>query len=309
MDEVTSEDVQIAPGLQEALARFLVFVRLERGLAENTVQAYGRDLDRYLALLMDRGIRFAGEVSQEDVASLLRVLAGLGLEASSVARNLTGVRMFHRFVMAEGMADRDPTEHLRPPKTGRKLPSVLNIYEVERLLEEPDTETPLGLRDRAMLEMLYGAGLRVSELTGLTRSQVLFDLEVVRVTGKGNRERMVPIGSEAEAWVGRYLQEARPKLAKPASGDTVFLNWRGGKLSRMGVWKLLRHHVRQAGIPKAVSPHTLRHSFATHLLEGGADLRAVQEMLGHVDISTTQIYTHVDREYLKEVHRTFHPRA
>ncbi len=309
MSETTADGQRIAPELQETLRRFLDYLGLERGLAENTVEAYRRDLDRYLTLLTARGASGPADASQEEVSALLRLLGDLGLEASSVARNLTAVRMYHRFLQAEGLVERDPTEHLKPPKPGRKLPSVLNIYEVERLMAEPDWETPLGLRDRALLEVLYGAGLRVSELIGLERSHLLFDLEVVRVIGKGSRERVVPIGSESEVWVMRYLEQVRPGLAGPGSGNTVFLNWRGGRLSRMGVWKLLRQYVQKTGIEKAVSPHTLRHSFATHLLEGGADLRAVQEMLGHVDIATTQIYTHVDREYLKEVHRTFHPRA
>lgn len=309
MSEMTVDEQRIAPKLWETLRRFLDHLGLERGLAENTVEAYRRDLDRYLTLLTARGGSGPADASQEEVSALLSLLGDLGLEASSVARNLTAVRMYHRFLRAEGLTERDPTEHLKPPKPGRKLPSVLNIYEVERLMAEPDWETPLGLRDRALLEVLYGAGLRVSELIGLERFHLLFDLEVVRVIGKGSRERVVPIGSESEVWVTRYLEQVRPELARPGSGNTVFLNWRGGRLSRMGVWKLLRQYVQKAGIEKVVSPHTLRHSFATHLLEGGADLRAVQEMLGHVDISTTQIYTHVDREYLKEVHRTFHPRV
>ncbi len=293
----------------DALRGFMDYVHLEQGLAENTVSAYARDLDRYAAVLDARGVRTPVDVSQADVSALLQLLADLGLEASSVARNLTAVRMFHRFLQTEGVIEIDPTEHMKSPKLGRKLPAVLNIYEVERLMIEPDVETPLGLRDRALLEMLYGAGLRVSELTGLERSHLLFDLEVVRVIGKGSRERIVPIGTEAVEWVNRYLTGARVDLSRPASGDTIFLNFRGGSMSRMGVWKILRRYVQDAGIRKTVSPHTMRHSFATHLLEGGADLRAVQEMLGHVDISTTQIYTHVDREYLKEVHRSFHPRA
>lgn len=294
---------------RDALRGFTDYVRLEQGLAENTVSAYTRDLDRYAAVLDARGVRTPVDVSQADVSALLQLLGDLGLEASSVARNLTAVRMFHRFLQTEGVIENDPTEHMKSPKLGRKLPAVLNIYEVERLMMEPDVETPLGLRDRAMLEMLYGAGLRVSELIGLERLHLLFDLEVVRVIGKGSRERIVPIGTEAVEWVNRYLTGARVDLSGHASGDTIFLNFRGGAMSRMGVWKILRRYVQDAGIRKTVSPHTMRHSFATHLLEGGADLRAVQEMLGHVDISTTQIYTHVDREYLKEVHRTFHPRA
>ena len=294
---------------RDALRGFMDYVHLEQGLAENTVSAYSRDLDRYAAVLDARGVRTPVDASRADVSALLQLLGDLGLEASSVARNLTAVRMFHRFLQTEGVIENDPTEHMKSPKLGRKLPDVLNIYEVERLLLGPDVETPLGLRDRALLEMLYGAGLRVSELTGLERSHLLFDLEVVRVIGKGSRERIVPIGTEGVEWVNRYLTGARVDLSRLASGDTVFLNFRGGAMSRMGVWKILRRYVQDAGIRKTVSPHTMRHSFATHLLEGGADLRAVQEMLGHVDISTTQIYTHVDREYLKEVHRTFHPRA
>ena len=300
---------EIAPELQGALQRFLDYAMLERGLSDNTAQAYRRDLIRYLTLLTEVGVRVPDAISQADVSALLKLLAELGLEASSVARNLTAVRMFHRFLLAEGMAQRDPTEHLRPPKLGRKLPSVLNVYEIERLMLAPDVETPLGLRDRALLEMLYGAGLRVSELIGLARTDLLFDVEVIRVMGKGNRERVVPIGSEGIEWVTAYLDDVRPGLVKPHTGQEVFLNFRGAGFSRMGVWKLLRQYVALAGLEKKASPHTLRHSFATHLLEGGADLRAVQEMLGHANISTTQIYTHVDREYLKEVHRMFHPRA
>ena len=300
---------EIAPELRGALLGFLDYVMLERGLSDNTARAYQRDLCRYLGLLTDGGIQTPDAISQANVSALLNVLAELGLEASSVARNLTAVRMFHRFLLAEGMARRDPTEHLRPPRLGRKLPAVLNVYEIERLMLAPDVETPLGLRDRALLEMLYGAGLRVSELIGLAQMDLLFDVEVIRVMGKGNRERVVPIGSEGIEWVTAYLDDVRPELVKPHTEQEVFLNFRGARFSRMGVWKLLRQYATLAGLEKKVSPHTLRHSFATHLLEGGADLRAVQEMLGHANISTTQIYTHVDREYLKEVHRMFHPRA
>ena len=309
MPEATTAETEIAPAFQEALSQFLDFVSLERGLASNTAEAYGRDLIRYVVMLSDRGVTSPKTASSEDVSALLRFLGEVGLEASSVARNLTAVRMFHQFLVSEGLADRDPTEHLKPPKLGRKLPRVLSVEEAERLALAPDVSTPLGLRDRAMLEMLYGAGLRVSELTGLERMHLLFDLEVVRVVGKGNRERVVPIGREAVVWVERYLDEGRPQIEQADSCQWVFLNRRGRRITRMGVWKLLRQHARRSGIEREVSPHVLRHSFATHLLEGGADLRAVQEMLGHADISTTQIYTHVDRKYLKEVHRTFHPRA
>lgn len=301
--------VEIAPLLMDALRRFLDHVGLERGLADNTTGAYERDLTRYLGVLTDLGFFRPDEITQKEVSVLLNLLTEMGLEASSVARNLTAVRMFHRFLVAEGYTESDPTQHIKPPKLGRKLPSVLNIYEIERLMLATDLETPLGIRDRALLEILYGAGLRVSELISLTPSDLFFDMEVIRVFGKGSRERVVPIGSEGVEWVTTYLNNIRPTLMKPHSGHEIFLNFRGGKLSRMGIWKILKQYVGIAGIDKKVSPHTMRHSFATHLLEGGADLRAVQEMLGHADISTTQIYTHVDREYLKEVHKTFHPRA
>ena len=287
---------------------FLDHVRLERGLSDNTVLSYERDLVRYLGVLTSSGLSTVDEIRQQAVVDHIRLLGDLGLKPSSVARNLTSIRVFHRFLTSEGLSDRTPTENLKPPKVGRKLPSVLTVAEVDRLLNAPDVDTTLGLRDRALLEMTYGAGLRVSEAIGLEFSQLMFEIDVVRVIGKGSKERFVPIGSQAQAWVGRYLEEARGDLAR-ASARWVFLNFRGGKLSRMGIWKILRKCVLEAAIAKKVSPHTLRHSFATHLLEGGADLRAVQEMLGHSDISTTQIYTHVDREYLKEVHRTFHPRG
>lgn len=306
---VESISVELPSSLSQARDRFLTHIRLERSLAENTVASYERDVTRYLQVLASRGVNDADDADAEDVSALLRELTALGLESSSIARNLTSVRSFHRFLLSDGSTDGDPTEHLTPPKTQRKLPSVLSIEEMERLLEAPDVESVLGLRDRALLETLYGAGLRVSELTDLRSGQLLFDVEVVRVFGKGSKERLVPIGRMALDWIRRYLEEGRPAIAKPLSGDSVFLNQRGSRLSRMGVWKLLRKNVLEAGIFKTVSPHTLRHSFATHLLEGGADLRAVQEMLGHSDISTTQIYTHVDREYLREVHRTFHPRG
>jgi integrase/recombinase XerD len=299
----------IAPALTAALEGFVSHLRLERGLSENTVLSYERDVRRYLGLLTERGASGLADATREDLSALLSMLADIGMEASSVARNLTAVRTFHRFHLSEGARGDDPTEHVTPPKVRRKLPTVLGVADVERLLSQPDVEEALGLRDRALLELLYGAGLRVSELTELVSGQLLFNLGVVRVVGKGSKERIVPVGSEAQSWMQRYGQEGRPTLANPTSGDRVFLNHRGRKLSRMGVWKLLKKHGRAAGLPGEISPHTLRHSFATHLLEGGADLRAVQEMLGHQDISTTQIYTHIDRDYLREVHRSFHPRA
>ena len=299
----------LANQFETSLTSFLDHIRLERGLSENTVEAYGRDLCRYLGALSGSGMEDLSNISAGMISDHLRTLADLGLASSSVGRCLTAIRMFHRFLNAEGIVTDLPTEHLAPPKVGRKLPSVLSIDEMNRLLASPDTTTALGTRDRALLETMYGAGLRVSEVVELVPEQILFDLEVIRVIGKGNKERVVPVGGSARAWLTTYIRLARESLVRSSSPHSVFLNFRGGQLSRMGIWKILGGHVGRAQIEKDVSPHTLRHSFATHLLEGGADLRAVQEMLGHADISTTQIYTHIDREYLKEVHRSFHPRA
>jgi integrase/recombinase XerD len=300
---------ELPASITDPLFLFLDHVRLEKGLSDHSVEAYERDLTRYLSTVVQSGINSVEGVRPHDVSGYVRQLADIGLAPSSVARNLTAVRVFHKFLVSEGIAQDNPTENQRPPKVGRKLPEVLTVEEMVALLDQPDTDTALGLRDRALLEMMYGAGLRVSEAIDLKAGQLVFDVGVVRVIGKGNKERIVPIGTQAQAWVERYAGSGRPEIAAHRSPSNVFLNFRGGQLSRMGVYKILRKHVLAAGIGKSVSPHTMRHSFATHLLEGGADLRAVQEMLGHADISTTQIYTHIDREYLKEVHRTFHPRA
>lgn len=288
---------------------FLHYLTVERGLSANTLDAYRRDVGRYLRFLRQRRVEDPVAARPEDVAGLMHLLHDLGLEASSVSRNLASIRAFHRFLVAEGWGESDPTEHLDAPKQGRNLPEVLNPPEVQRLLESPNLEKPLGLRDRAMLEFLYATGVRVSELTGARLSCLLFEAGLVRVFGKGSKERLVPVGEQAIAYTGRYLDQVRPKLVRAGAEDVVFLNAHGRPLSRMGVWKILHGYVLASGITKRVSPHTLRHSFATHLLERGADLRAVQEMLGHADIVTTQIYTHVDREYLKDVHRRYHPRG
>jgi len=236
-------------------------------------------------------------------------LKDLGLSPASIRRNVSAVRTYFKFMLGEGFVVRDPSERLETPKRWRTLPEVLGIEEIEKLLAAPSLDEPLAFRDRAMLELAYGAGLRVSEWISLGVRDVMLPDHVVRVFGKGAKERLVPIGRRAIGAIAIYLRELRPKLEKGEGKGRLFLNSRGRPLSRMGAWKILRKYVDQVGITKPVSPHTLRHSFATHLLEGGADLRAVQEMLGHVDISTTQIYTHVDREYLRSVHKQFHPRA
>jgi len=295
---------------ERELQLFVQFITAERGLSHNTLLAYRRDLRRYLAFLDEkRGGSRPRSAAKEDVASYFAWLRSTGLAASSIARAMSSLRMFHRFLHNEGLADTNPTVNLDTPKLERTLPSVLSRNEIERLLNAPDTDTPLGLRDRTMLECAYATGLRVSEMVRLQMRDMHFDQGYVRIVGKGNKERLVPIGRTAIGFITRYLESVRPKLLNDDSQDAVFLNFRGGPMTRMGFWSILKECCRKAEIEKNVSPHTLRHSFATHLLEGGADLRAVQEMLGHSSIATTQIYTHVDRERLKSMHRQFHPRG
>ncbi len=291
------------------LRKFLDYIEIERGLALNTIDAYLRDVNRYLEFLSDRNTGSSSLASQKDVEEFLHGLYKCGLEMSSIARNLSAISAFHKFLFDEELVPSDPTEHLESPKLPRRLPSVLSFFEIEKMMGGVDLSEPLGVRDRAIMEFLYATGVRVSELISIRVSDLFFDSQVVRVFGKGAKERLVPIGRNAIEATEKYLSEVRPCLAEGHSADAVFLNFRGRPLSRMGIWKMIRFHARSAGIEDKVSPHTFRHSFATHLLEGGADLRAVQEMLGHSDISTTQIYTHVDREYLRDVHRTFHPRG
>ena len=248
-------------------------------------------------------------ITTDHVITYLEELGDIPLAPTSLARNLSSIRMFHRFMVNEGYCPKDVTENIDSPKLPKRLPKILDIPDIEALFAEIDTETDPGIRDRAMLELLYGSGLRISELLSLRLPSVMLEEGWVRVLGKGFKERIVPFGEEAQSWLKIYITNVRPLLAENLKAeDVIFLNMRGTPLSRMGVWKIIQKYTRLAGIEKAVSPHVFRHSFATHLLEGGADLRAVQEMLGHSDIATTQIYTHLDRNYLKEVHKTFHPR-
>lgn len=289
--------------------RFLDYLGVERGLSQNTREAYRNDLWRYFTFLESENVTHVTQVTRSEVTRFIRFLTELGMAGSSVARNLSAIRMFHRFLIEENVTEIDPTIQVEAPKRERHLPMVLEIQEIEKLLEQPDTAQSIGIRDKALLEFLYATGVRVSESIAVSISHLDFEEKLVRVIGKGNKERIVPIGEIALDWVMRYLHHVRPHWVKQGkSGDILFLSVRGRPLTRYAVWKILRFYVRQAGIQKPVSPHTLRHSFATHLLEGGADLRSVQELLGHADISTTQIYTHIDREYLREVIFTFHPR-
>lgn len=281
---------------------------LDKGLSGNTITAYGNDLGRYLLYVQELNIRSLDQIRTSHVRELIDLLVRTGMASSSVARNITSMRMFHRYLTGEGITDSDPARSVDHPRKGRPLPSVLSIGETELLLNSVDISSPLGIRDRAILETLYATGARVSELVCLNQSAVEKE-RFVRILGKGEKERFVPLGEEAAEWIRRYQREVRTRLARKGnSGDRLFLNNRGGPISRVTVWKLLKETADRAGIEKRVSPHTLRHSFATHLLEGGADLRAVQEMLGHADITTTQIYTHLDRDYLREIIQSFHPR-
>jgi integrase/recombinase XerD len=296
--------------------RYLDHLTIERGLSDNTVGAYRRDLRRYLGFLADRRIRSAAEVDAASVRSFLASVSastygedGRAYRATSVARTLSSVRSFHRFLVREGVSAGDPAAGVTQPKLPRSLPRPLSVDEIRRLLEAPDTRTPAGARDRAILELLYGAGLRISELTGLDVDDVDLEEGSARVLGKGGKERDVPVGRYAREAVSSYLTRVRPEFASTRSGSALFLNQRGGRLTRQSCARMLAAHARSAGIEPHVSLHTLRHSFATHLLEGGADVRVVQELLGHASVATTQIYTLVTKEHLREVYYSSHPRA
>ena len=296
--------------MREHLRSYVHYLTLEKNAAANTIASYSSDLTRYLDYLEGTGVREIGKVSDREVTAYVAMLGRTGLSPRSVSRSLSAIKMFHKFLIGEQLTQRDPARLVESPKLPKKLPDVLNPDEVDEILKQPDTASDLGLRDRAILETMYATGMRVSELIGLKRSSVDEREGFVRVFGKGSKERIVPIGRSALKWLRRYLLKVRVRLARDGNGqETLFLNARGKPMSRMSVWNIVRASSTRSGLEKEVHPHTLRHSFATHLLEGGADLRAVQEMLGHSDIATTQIYTHIDREYLKEVHRTFHPRG
>ncbi len=291
------------------LDEFLSTLTVERGVADNTVLAYSRDLRRYQAFLEEHGLSSPGQVSLSDLQAFLGRLRGSGLTPRSVARAISAVRTFHRFLAGQGYVQRDPTSLLRAPRPPRSLPSVLSGEEVERLLATPDVSQPRGLRDKAMLELLYATGLRVSELLSLPLTALDAVIGFVRCLGKGGKERVVPVGSSALRWVTEYLSRGRPLLAVERDTPFLFVGRRGGRLTRQAFWKAVRTYAGRAGIHRRITPHTLRHSFATHLLEHGADLRSLQLMLGHADISTTQIYTHVSRTRLREIHERFHPRS
>ena len=296
------------PG-DQLLDEFMNQLKVERGLAANTIVAYNHDLVGFLDFLKHRGVS-AIQISQEDLLSFIAEKRNL-LSPRSLARCLVSIRMFYRFLVSEGKIDSNPARFMGIPKMYQHLPDVLSRDEVEALLVQPDTHTIPGRRDKAMLELLYATGLRVTELIGLKMGNINLEAGYIRTIGKGSKERIIPMGTKAMDSLKEYLRNGRPSFfgKDPAkAGPYLFLNTRGRPMTRQGLWKIIRNHALKAGISKTVTPHTVRHSFATHLLEGGADLRSVQIMLGHADISTTQVYTHVARERLKEIHEKYHPR-
>ncbi len=285
------------------------YLNFERGLSPLTVSAYGRELDKFIDFVTDRGRPDASSVEAGDVRDYVFHLGDLGLSATSVRRAQSALRTYFAFLLEEGALENDPTEGIQSPRVARALPNVLDAGEVVALLEAPRLDSPVHWRDRAILEFLYATGVRVSELVGLRLTDPDLEEGLCTVFGKGSKERLVPLGRPACVALSRYLREVRPALEKGKGDGRVFLNQRGRPLSRTAVWKIVKVAARSAGLKGKVSPHVLRHTFATHLLEGGADLVAVQELLGHADISTTQIYTHLDLKYLRDMHRRYHPRA
>ncbi|PIW69455.1 MAG: site-specific tyrosine recombinase XerD [Ignavibacteriales bacterium CG12_big_fil_rev_8_21_14_0_65_30_8] len=292
------------------LKEYLSVLKLEKNLSENTIQSYRNDITCFLNFLEEDNITDPDEIKQNNIVAFFKSLKDTGLTSRSASRYHSAIKGFFKYLFVSKYIKESPIEKVSPPKLSKNLPSVLSVNEIEMILSKPDVNDKLGLRDKATLELLYACGIRVSELINLKISSLFFSEEVIRVFGKGSKERIVPIGSSAVKWINEYLSKSRPLLEKKMKSENyLFLNTRGTKLSRMSIWKIVDKYVKEAGIKSDVHPHTFRHSFATHLLEGGADLRAVQEMLGHSDISTTQIYTHIDREYIKQMHKDFHPRG
>ncbi|NLV15704.1 MAG: site-specific tyrosine recombinase XerD [Syntrophomonadaceae bacterium] len=295
--------------MDKLLPEYMKYLRFEKGLSENTLEAYNRDLEKFLAFLRVKKVGQPEDIKRPDILGFLSSLLDEGVAFSTTARHLSSIKSFFRYLTMEGYLTLNPADLLETPRINRKLPDVLSVEEIDRLFANPNVVSLIGLRDRAMLELMYATGLRVSELLSLDVDDVNLSAGYVRCVGKGRKERIVPVGKTAGFWVDRYISRSRQKLLKGHMSRILFVNARGNKMTRQGFWKILNKHVAETGITKEVTPHTLRHSFATHLLENGADLRSVQEMLGHADISTTQIYTHMTRSHLKDVYVRSHPRA
>ena len=296
---------------QEALAEYIIYLKIERGLSANTITSYKRDIEKYLTFLMEKKITQLDEVSRFEILDFLQTLRQSGAADNSIIRMVSSLRKFHQYLKRESIVSDDPMQLIDTPKKASTLPKAISPQAVEQLLEAPDTTTPLGVRDRTILELMYATGLRISELVNLKLSDMHLTMGFIQTMGKGEKERIIPLGEIASQWLDHYLDGARVYLQDQSAetSEYVFLNSRGKGLSRQGVWKKVKQLALEAGIDQNVTPHTLRHSFATHLLENGADLRMVQELLGHADISTTQIYTHITKTRLKQVYSDYHPRA
>lgn len=294
--------------MEQLVAEYLTYLQIERGLSANTRASYERDLAQYLAFLKENQIDDLQKVDRFTVMRFLQSLQSAGKASNTIIRMVSSLRRFHQYLRQERYTDQDPMQHIDTPKKGQTLPKILSMDEVEKLIQTPDVTTPLGLRNRAILEVMYATGMRVSEVVNLKLSMLHLNLGLLKTIGKGDKERIIPLGSLAIEWLTRYLDTVRPLLVKDEH-EFVFVNNHGKQLTRQGIWKNLKQIVQAAGIEKDVTPHTLRHSFATHLLENGADLRVVQELLGHADISTTQIYTHITKQRMADVYKQYFPRA
>lgn len=294
--------------MEEFISEFMDYLSVERGLSKNTLESYGRDLAKYTGYLKKAGITDLNKVKRPQIQDFLMSLKDNKLNASSIARNLVAIKVFHRYLASQRLLKEDVTSVIETPKLWKTLPDVLDEKEVEAILVSPNSRLKQGIRDKAMLELMYATGMRVSELVSLKLNDLHTEMGFVKCLGKGQKERIIPVGSKAKEAIQKYLEKARPKFLKNAGSDALFLTRLGKPMSRQTFWMVIKHYVRDARIKKRVTPHTLRHSFATHLLQNGADLRIVQELLGHVNISTTQIYTHINKERLKQIHQKFHPR-
>ncbi len=294
--------------MKELIKEFLEYLSVERGLSKNTLESYGRDLKKYAAYLKSQKIENADKVKRPDIQNFMMGLKDAKLNASSIARNLVAIKVFHRYLMSQRYIHEDVTSVIETPKLWKTVPDVLDLNEVEAIINSPNTRLKQGLRDKAALELMYATGMRVSELVNLKLSDLHMDVGFVKCLGKGQKERIIPVGSKALEALQKYIEKARPKFLKQKESNALFLTRLGRQMSRQSFWMMIKRYVRETRIKKRVTPHTLRHSFATHLLQRGADLRIVQELLGHTNISTTQIYTHINKERLKQIHQKFHPR-